>query len=156
MPEQYKNAWKPHQKTTGILALYYYWCYQSGHLSMIFDANCGRPLSFPPLGHLLPLFRLPDTGTYGFICRRHCHDREHTHYPCHPQNPEKRGLTFLHPSLISSRKPKIRSTTRHKTTPLQSSARSSPSRPRYRHRVVRLMPSWRAAAARLPPWAATV
>lgn len=30
MPEQYKNAWKPHQKTTGILALYYYWCYQLG------------------------------------------------------------------------------------------------------------------------------
>ena len=28
--------------------------------------------------------------------------------------------------------------------------------PRYRHRVVRLMPSCRAAAARLPPWAATV
>ena len=22
MPDQYKNAWKPHQKTTGILALY--------------------------------------------------------------------------------------------------------------------------------------
>ncbi|KAI4449592.1 hypothetical protein C823_004121 [Eubacterium plexicaudatum ASF492] len=30
MPEQYKNAWKSHQKTTGILALYYYWCYQLG------------------------------------------------------------------------------------------------------------------------------
>ena len=30
MPEEYKNAWKPGQKTTGILALYYYWCYQLG------------------------------------------------------------------------------------------------------------------------------
>ena len=30
MPEEYKKAWKPHQKTTGILALYYYWCYQLG------------------------------------------------------------------------------------------------------------------------------
>lgn len=30
MPEQYKKAWRPHQKTTGILALYYYWCYQLG------------------------------------------------------------------------------------------------------------------------------
>ena len=29
MPEQYKNAWKPHQKTTGILALYYYCVYTS-------------------------------------------------------------------------------------------------------------------------------
>lgn len=30
MPEEYKKAWKPHQKTRGILALYYYWCYQLG------------------------------------------------------------------------------------------------------------------------------
>lgn len=30
MPEEYKNAWKPKKKTTGILALYYYWCYQLG------------------------------------------------------------------------------------------------------------------------------
>lgn len=30
MPEEYKKAWKPRQKTTGILALYYYWCYQLG------------------------------------------------------------------------------------------------------------------------------
>lgn len=30
MPEEYKNVWKPRQKTTGILALYYYWCYQLG------------------------------------------------------------------------------------------------------------------------------
>ena len=30
MPEECKNAWKPRQKTTGILALYYYWCYQLG------------------------------------------------------------------------------------------------------------------------------
>lgn len=32
MPEEYKNAWEPKQKTTGILALYYYWCYQLGIL----------------------------------------------------------------------------------------------------------------------------
>ena len=30
MPEEYKNKWKPRHKTTGILALYYYWCYQLG------------------------------------------------------------------------------------------------------------------------------
>lgn len=32
MPQRYKDAWKPKQKTTGILALYYYWCYQLGVL----------------------------------------------------------------------------------------------------------------------------
>ena len=31
-PEEYKDAWKPRQKTMGILALYYYWCYQLGIL----------------------------------------------------------------------------------------------------------------------------
>ena len=28
--EEYRDAWKPKQKTTEILALYYYWCYQLG------------------------------------------------------------------------------------------------------------------------------
>lgn len=32
VPEEYKDAWKPRQKTMGILALYYYWCYQLGIL----------------------------------------------------------------------------------------------------------------------------
>lgn len=32
IPEKYRDVWKPKQKTTGILALYYYWCYQLGIL----------------------------------------------------------------------------------------------------------------------------
>ena len=32
MPEEYRDVWKPNQKTTEIFALYYYWCYQLGIL----------------------------------------------------------------------------------------------------------------------------
>ncbi len=32
MPEEYRNAWKPHRKTIGILTLYYHWCYQKEYL----------------------------------------------------------------------------------------------------------------------------
>ena len=44
MPEQYKKAWRPHQKTTGILALYYYWCYQLGILPKGTDYEPTSPL----------------------------------------------------------------------------------------------------------------
>lgn len=44
MPEEYKNAWKPHRKTTGILALYYYWCYQLGILPKGTDYKPTSPL----------------------------------------------------------------------------------------------------------------
>lgn len=32
IPDKYRNAWQPRKKTTGILALYYYYCYQLGVL----------------------------------------------------------------------------------------------------------------------------
>lgn len=44
MPEEYKRAWRPHQKTTGILALYYYWCYQLGILPKGTDYKPTSPL----------------------------------------------------------------------------------------------------------------
>ena len=44
MPEEYRNAWKPHRKTTGILALYYYWCYQLGILPKGTDYKPTSPL----------------------------------------------------------------------------------------------------------------
>ena len=44
MPEEYKKAWKPHQKTTGILALYYYWCYQLGIFPKSTDYKPTSPL----------------------------------------------------------------------------------------------------------------
>ncbi|MCI8941052.1 MAG: hypothetical protein HFH48_02330 [Lachnospiraceae bacterium] len=44
MPEEYKKAWRPHQKTTGILALYYYWCYQLGILPKGTDYKPTSPL----------------------------------------------------------------------------------------------------------------
>ncbi len=44
MPEEYKNAWKPRQKTTGILALYYYWCYQLGIFPKRTDYKPTSPL----------------------------------------------------------------------------------------------------------------
>lgn len=44
MPEEYRNVWKPHRKTTGILALYYYWCYQLGILPKGTDYKPTSPL----------------------------------------------------------------------------------------------------------------
>lgn len=44
MPEQYKKAWRSHQKTTGILTLYYYWCYQLGMLPKGTDYKPTSPL----------------------------------------------------------------------------------------------------------------
>ena len=51
MPEEYKKAWKPHQKTTGILALYYYWCYQLGIFPKGTDYKPTSPLMKEELLH---------------------------------------------------------------------------------------------------------
>lgn len=44
LPKEYKRAWKPRQKTTGILALYYYWCYQLGIFPKDTDYKPTSPL----------------------------------------------------------------------------------------------------------------
>lgn len=85
MPEQYKKAWRPHQKTTGILALYYYWCYQLGILPKGTDYKPTSPLMKQ---ELRKLDRLTDY-------RRHLQNRIRRALPAEKEKlrEEKQGVT---------------------------------------------------------------